>query len=289
MNIKTFFLLAAFLCLSDTILSQTDSLISRKERRKQRPTYFILSSGLSSGSFRDFATSPLVYSGIGLNSFGVRNRVDERRESELGLSYTLGGYSAGSSENTTTASVQTFRFFYRQLYQIRRFSSEKWNLKAGGQLNFAANIRQNFFLLNNSVGIEFFPTVFGSVKLTRDVSRKKEKRGKFLLFNYHLKPRKRELSFRFDAGLVNSTYRNGFVYIGQSFLLNEFDLFDGYEFKIFSGLRLNTALDYTRYLKNGNAMRWSYTWELFRTAQTPDRFEMGLHSIRFALLFNTKP
>ncbi|MFC5045478.1 hypothetical protein [Aquimarina hainanensis] len=51
---------------------------------------------------------------------------------------------------------------------------------------------------------------------------------------------------------------------------------------------MNTALTYTSYLKNKNALQFSYVWDAYKTGGDLDSLEMATHSIRFAFLFNTK-
>ncbi|MEO1254457.1 MAG: hypothetical protein AAFY41_06180, partial [Bacteroidota bacterium] len=125
-----------------------------------------------------------------------------------------------------------------------------------------------------------------SIRGTKDISRKKEIERKIWFFKYKKKPKTRTLTGQVDIGLINSQYRNGFAYAGQSALLNDFDLFDGYEFQVFSGFRAMSSIHYTRYLKNHNAIRYSYTWETYRTGDR-EGLEMVHHVLRVALLFNT--
>ncbi len=86
---------------------------------------------------------------------------------------------------------------------------------------------------------------------------------------------------------MNSSFRNGFIYSGQSQVLNDAKNFDGYVYKVFSGFRMGSQLDYTRYLKNKNAFQISYLWDAYRTGGQLDKFEMAHHTLRFSLQFNT--
>ena len=121
----------------------------------------------------------------------------------------------------------------------------------------------------------------------KDVSRKEAKDKKLLFIKYHLKQRTRNLSFRLNVGLINSSFRNGFVYAGQSFILNEEKPFDDYQYKVFLGFRASSSLDYTIFLKNKNKIQLSYLWDAYKTGGDLDKFEMAHHTFKLTLLFNT--
>lgn len=269
--------------------SQSDSTsnFSKKELRKDRPTYIGITMGLNSSNFRDFATSPLIYNGIQNYIALSRVKYNQKRESEIGLSYFFGKYENTFNEHLAISEVKIFSMYYSQLYRLNKLSSEKWNVKIGGLFHTTSNLRINESLQNNALGIEIFPTLFGSIKIGKDVSRKKAKDRKLLFIRYHLKERTRNLSFRLNLGLINSSFRNGFVYAGQSAILNEEKLFDDYQFKVFSGFRASSSLDYTISLKNKNKIQLSYLWDAYKTGGDLDKFEMAHHTLKLTLLFNT--
>ena len=257
--------------------------LSRKELRKLRPAYINVGVGLSAVNFRDFATSPLIYSGA-IKTFSVgQMKADALRERELGAVLTSGRLgSTDAASNLTRFDLQ-----YAQFFKIGVLSTEKMNTKVGGMINLTTNIRINPSLMNQAFGLEIIPTLFGSVKLTRDISRKEEKRNQFLFIKYKLNAKQRNVAFRTNIGLFNSSYRNGYSYLGHTEVLNDPKFFDGYEFKAFSGFRIGTSLDYTRYLKNRNAFQISYVWDALVTGAEYEKFEMAAHTLKFSLLFNT--
>lgn len=270
------------------VFAQTEELpLSNKEIRKARPTYIGLTMGFSSSKYRDFATSPLFYSGTPIY-FGVsRHRLDDKKETHAGISFSSGSYLNEYNRHTAGSSVQVLSVYYAQLFKLNKLSSDKLNIKAGGLFTTTANLRINERLLNNALGLELIPTLFGSIKLTKDISRKEEKQKKFIFFKYRLKERTRNLSFNLNIGLVNSSLRNGYAYAGQSSILNEPKLFDRYEFKMFSGFRMSSALDYTIFLSNKNKVQLSYLWDAYKTGGELDQFNMIMHTIKITLLFNT--
>jgi hypothetical protein len=266
---------------------ENDSKVSRKELRKERPTYIGINVGGSSSSLRDFATSPLIYKGIQKHIGISRQKFNLRRESSIGVSYQFGKYNNTFNEQVSSSETKTMSLHYSQLYQINKSNTGSYNIKAGGMLNVTGNMRTNAGLQNNASGIEFIPTLFGSFKITKDISRKADKEKKFLFIKYKLKQKIRNLGFNLNIGLINSSFRNGYVYSGQSAVLNTPKLLDDYQFKLFSGFRMSSALDYSIHLRNKNIVQLSYLWDAYKTGGDLDKFEMAHHTIKFTFLFNT--
>ncbi len=286
---KLQFFILALIVVSTSLWGQEqqDSLSPRQIRkieRKARPAYICSSIGFGRSIFQDKGTSPLFYKGSPLLVAFTLLKADEKREAEFGGHYSIGSYSAGSSSSTTNA----FRVQYSRLFRLNRISNEKWNFKVGGAIDVMTTIRINSSLGNNALGYEVFPTLLGSFKLSYDLSRKEAKEGKFLFIPYRLKPRKMQLSYRIDPGLMNNNIRNNFAYIGHSSILNDPIPFDNYRFNAFAGFRIASSLDFTYYLRNHNGIRFSYLWEAFRGGGPDSRFQMAFHFFRFSLLFNSK-
>lgn len=287
--IKTRITTLLLLLVSLAGISQTEetSAISRKEWRKNIPAYIGVSAGLGGSVFRDFATSPLFYKGVAKYIALSYSKSNFERESEIGLSYSFGNHHNNFNNHLQISNVKSVSLFYSRLYQLQSLSSPKLNVKVGGLINATGNFRINEGLANNGIGYEIIPTLFGSVKIEKDISTKEEKNKKFLFIKYNSKEKTRNLAFRLNVGLVNSSYRNGYAYSGQASLLNKFALFDDYQFKVFSGFRMSSSLDYTVFLKNKNALRFSYAWDAYKTGGNLDKFEMATHTLKFSLLFNT--
>ncbi len=271
-----------------TFGQKTETKQSKKAERENRPSYIELGYGSNFSSFRDFATSPLMYNGHASTIFPAWLKFDLKRETKAGLIYSFGNYSVKTGNIASMSTVNTFSAYYTQLRRLNPISNDLWNFKVGGSANMTANLRSNEALQNNSVGKEFFVTILGTGKVTRDISRTEAKSKKFLWMHYNLKPRKKSISFQLNLGLVNMNYRNPYVYSGQSQVINQSGFFDDYKFSVFSGFRMSSALDYTIYLKNENALRISYVWDAYKTGGDLDKFEMAHHVLKFAFLFNTK-
>ncbi|AZQ62745.1 hypothetical protein EI427_11025 [Flammeovirga pectinis] len=267
----------ALLCVPFLGFSQDDAPLSKKEERRNRPVYYTFSMGYSATKFRDLATSPLIYKGLGLHYAFSYKRLDSKRESELGSSFSSGNFKSHGIESPAMSTIQTIDIFYSQLYRINKLSNDKLNLKVGGLVNVSQNLRINPHFSNNSLGSENVSTIFGSVKVTRDLSK---------VIKNEMK--RRSVSLRLDVSVMNNTFRNGYVYSGQSSIVNKPKFFDDYVFKAFSGYRMNLGIDYTTYFKNNNAIEISYLWTGYKTGGDLDQYAMSSQVFKMAFLFNTK-
>ena len=103
---KLFFLL---LLIHGVVFSQNEETnLSKKEIRKARPAYISFAAGLNFSKFRDFATSPLVYNGMAKYIDASWLRMDEKRESQMGISYSFGNYSNTFNDNSAISTVNAF-------------------------------------------------------------------------------------------------------------------------------------------------------------------------------------
>lgn len=285
------FSLASFSQVKDSTSSseqEPKQELTRKEAKKARPTYIGMGVGFNSSKFRDFATSPLFYRGLAKVITVSRLKYDDKFESNVELTYSFGNYTAKNGAEGITSSVKALFLDYSHLYKIERWSNDKWNIKAGGKLSTNTSLRVNPALQNNQLGIDGFLTLFGAVKVTKDLTRDAPNPKKFLFVNYGKSVNKRTLSFQYNLGLFNSTLRNGYAYTDDESVRNQAGLLAGKEFKAFSGLRMSSALNYTIGLKNKNELMISYVWDAYKTGGDYDKFEMGNHILKFTFLFGTK-
>jgi hypothetical protein len=282
---KILLLLSLLIPLSS--FAQNENGLSDKDQRKNRPAYLGITLGMSYAGFRDFATSPLTYNGSPLYISLSHLKDGLRKESEFGVSYSFGNYIKGFNHQFGVSRVGTTSFYYSQLYGLNTLSSQQINVKIGGLIHTTYNSRYNQSFINNEAGRELFINLLGSIKITKDVSRKEIKEKKFLFINYRLNQRTRDLSFRLNLGLINCSYRNGYSYSGNNVDPTEINPYNGYQFKAFSGYRMSTALDYTIFLKNKNAVQFSYLWDAYKTGGDLDKFEMAHHIFKVTFLFKT--
>ena len=271
-NSSFFYLLLCFFSIKS--IAQTEADVSNTPSTS-RPTYLVVSTGVQPSIFRDVATSPLFYIGNATHIALAHKDLDDKRESSFRLSYAFGDFHSKSAQEKTVSDVRIFALNYLEFFQLNKFSSSKVNLKIGGQLNTSAILRDNPTLGNNGDGFDLVATLFGSVKAMIDANRKTNKLPKKLTIGLHI-------------GLINSSYRNGFIYTRQSPLLNQDNITDGYAFRLLSGFRLNSSVDYTISLRNRNALQLTYQWDAFRIGDKVAKFEMASHLLQASLLFNLK-
>lgn len=269
--------LLLFLLVIPLVLQAHEETLLLKNRN-----YIRLGLDRSVASFRDFATSPLFYRGFPTSIVIRKERDLHTREVSFGGKYTFGGFVNTYNEQNTHSSFNSIEMDYSRLYQLHCLTGSNYQTFVGGKLIGTAILRQNPSLMNNGVGLEAFTNLMASIKVHKDISREQAKE-KWFLFPYTLKPRKRDLDFRFNLGLINGNYRNGYAYSGQSALLNDFNLFDDYNFNLLSGYRFSTELDYTVFLNN-NALRFSYVWEALSTSQKTDKLDVAFHTLSLHLL-----
>ncbi len=261
--------------------------LSEDEIQNNRSKFIKLSFGMSNSLFRDFATSPLFYKGLVKNTGLAFERSSSTKEREFGFNFLAGNYKAIVSNHEAISETKSATLYYSKLVQSKRLSSKKMNFKLGALVFATGNLRGNHDLQNNGRGIESFHSLMGSAKMSFDVSRTELKEKKCLFIKYRLNPRKRVLSFRFNVGLINSFFRNGYAYGNQDGILQGGNQLEGYKFHLFAGQSYSTALDYTWYLKNHNAYRFTYQWNAYTTNEEINKFDMAHHVISWVFLFNT--
>ncbi len=285
----SYLLLILYFLIPRIAWSQTAfaSFFTTEKQDWPRSAYLDMAIGVTHSGFRDFATSPLLYQG-NLTSISVSHiDVDKARESSLGVSYAFGQNTSDFNDHRVSSHVKVLALNYLELFELRAIRSNKINLKVGGQFSSTFNIRNNGALFNNSKGIELMTNLFASAKVAVDISRKKDRTIKCLGAKFKLKKQRKILAYILNVGLVNSAFRNGFIYTGHAAILNTDDFFEGYELRVFSGYRINSRLDYTVFLQNKNAFQLSYLWDVYSTGGR-DLLEMYQHTFKCSFLYNIK-
>lgn len=264
--------------------------VTKKAIRKQRHVFLTIGIGSGQNTFRDFATSPLVYKSFPGTVFMNKIKTDSTRSSLIEIKYMGGIYLSKLDKlKLGRALAHITQLHYQQLYQIPKWSNKKWNIKIGGDINYLQTFRINTALQNNAVGAESFINIFGVLQANKDISRTKSINKKIVGFiKYNRAPRKRELSYQLDAGVINSNIRNGYAYIGQASVTNNPPFLDNYNFSFLSGIRFRTKIGYQVFLENGNAIAIGYHWDAMKTTNKLDKFELAMHTISIGLMFRTK-
>jgi hypothetical protein len=285
--IKKILTLAIILSIPMVCLAQHQDRGLSSNLEEERAAFIGITAGISPSRFRDFATSPHIYEGIAGYLALTRLKVYFNKEFEWGISSSIGVHQMDFNEHTESSGRFTLSLWHSQLYPLKLIDSDIWDVKAGGLINVTGNVRFNEAFGNNGLGFEFFPTLFGSAKITRNISRTVGKEVKILFLKYRLNPINRNLSLRINPGLINSSFRNKFIYLQHSTAIDETKLLEDYKYKIFSGFRIGSAVDYTVIPNNKNAYQLSYLWDAYKTGGNLDKFEMAHHTVKLTLLFNT--
>lgn len=294
---KNFLAVIVLLFIGTQCYSQERESLDTVKTESPINFYTQLSIGLTSPLYRDFATSPLFYRGLGIHLSTAWQKRSDKRERIFKVAF---GFSALTPRVPKSKLIQPgglafygrVDFYYQQLWKLEALSNEKNNLKIGGAVNITQNIRANPALQNNTMGLENISNVMASAQWTLDISRTKTKQLNLWLFKPTLKPVKRELRFLVNVGVLNFNFRPGYAYAYDS-ELNGMDTnpvswaFSNYKFSM-NGWRVKTQLEFIKYLPNGNARAWSYVWEAANAKGKYEPFQMASHRIQFTLYFNTK-
>jgi hypothetical protein len=259
--------------------------------------YFHSSSGIGLMSYRDFATSPLYFSGLGLHLNLGWERVRANKEFLFSLQMQLGvvGANAPLSNYYQAFSVgfmSNYQGYTHLLWDIPIGENPKNSLSIGPGMVFTNNIRVVPNLNNNAFGGEGFFNLMATGIFRRDVSRKKPFNLDLGLFTLRLKPRSKSLSFQFGAGLLNLNRRPGYAY----FFDGELDgtntnplsyIYENYKWRL-NGWRMMSKLEYAWYLENGNGHSVAYLWDAVHAPGGFEAFQMASHMIRYTLIFKRK-
>ncbi len=274
-NVLIFLMLSSFWLIAQE-RNKDASIDIIEEVRKFREI-----GGLGGGYvfYRDLATSPLIYRGPAIGLKMAKTKLFANKEYKFALDFSLGsGFSAVDGEISTGVITNT-DFSYSQLYTLKSLSFKGWESKVGGALSVLFVNRFNADLRNNSVGFEFFPTVFGSFKIGKDFTR-------HLPFRKKKGSRNQHFSIRLDVGLINTNFRNGYAYTAHSPFYNGTNLFENHQFNVFSGFRIRSVIDYILYARNTkNAVKVSYDWAGVRSGENPDRFAVSNGLLSFSFLY----
>jgi hypothetical protein len=272
------------------LFAQNDAAAAPENNPTATARYQVMLTGLSMATFRDFATSPLYYTGPGTAASAGRLKRSDAREqlfqfrTDLNVTLSLAPESKIIQPGGFAMFVQ-FNLYYHRLWKLPLLSDEKSNFKAGGAILSTQNFRVNPLLGNNGLGIENVSNVLATAQLTTDISRTAPKRLNLLFFKPTLKPKKRELRFLLNVGVLNFNHRpaaHTYTDVGEIVGLetNLADLIISNRWSL-NGWRLHTQLEYLSYRANGNYRGISYVWD---AAHVPGRFEdfqMASHRLQF--------
>ncbi|KEO71769.1 hypothetical protein [Anditalea andensis] len=268
-------------------LSDPDSL--KDNRFLQR------SIGIVIPVYRDFATSPLFYSGAGFHIGYGWLRQNRKKDFliEIDLNGSIVIANAPRSDffqSITPAFFINLGSYAHYLHRIERLSNDKNSIKLGAALNLTQNIRINPELQNAAMGLENLANLMVAGRLNRDISRLVPIPFKFLFVQTTLQPVRRYVDIQANIGLLNLNRRPGYAYVYH----NEWDgtdtdpaswVLDAYKWSL-NGWRLGTRLEYSWFKPSGNGRKISYLWDAAHAPGRHEAFQMASHTLQYTLIIN---
>jgi len=280
--------------LFNSARAETTSILGDSSTTKvKRPLYAGIGIGNNISTLRDFATSPLTYSGTAKTIAVFVDRPSDKKDMYIQARYSAGNYKVkdldyDKQERTDLkfANVKSASARFSMLWKINPISSEKYNIKIGGTFDAWADLRSNAAFENNGFGSELFATLFLSAKVSHQINITETKKFWFVKFN----PRYRKTFFQLNLPFMNNTFRNGYIYTTTGGLDGNTNAspFKYYEFSAFSGLRLSTTLSYEQAIFNDNILRFTYDWDMLLSSKKYDQFQMANHIFLVSLVLKLR-
>lgn len=245
--------------------------------------------GVGTVSFRDYATSPLVYKGLAFSLGMAKVKVDHKKETRFSTNFLFGNplnqidkSDSDLPKEKHRSSVSSVDLQYSRLYTIHKLSKSKSLFQVGGTIDLKMIVRANPSLGNNGRGLDIFPTLFGSIKMSHEL---------FIppILKRKSPPRKQAFSIRLDMGLLNTNIRNGYAYTVHAPFYNGVNQLDGYAFNWFSGIRMRYTSAYTIYSRNNNnGLKFSFTLDGTLSGENPKRFAFASTMAQFTYIHSLK-
>lgn len=296
MKIKTllkFSLPVLILLLSGLRLHGQHSVVADE---MQPYNYLMLSAGITSNIYRDFATSPLFYYGTGIN-LCVAWQINQAKNSHLAeIDFSAGAFiddppRSDFLQSSNFASLFSFSAYYQYLHHMHRFSNQRFDVSLGGAFAATQNIRVNPGLMNAGAGLETFANLMATGRVSMDLSRTLPKTIDILPFiDLILHPVQKDLSFQLGAGLLNFNRRPGyaFVYISEVDGINTDPITwvnVPYEWSM-NGWRFSARLEASRYWPSGNGRTVAYIWDVLHAPGRFEAFQMASHRLQYIIMIN---
>ena len=243
--------------------------------------------GAGTTTYRDFATSPLFYSGW-MGHYHMDHWVRKTTSEQLFAARFSGGQTAQSFNGVfNQATVFTLQTHYTFLYPLQFISNPRQRFLVGLMVESHGHLRLNPSLLNNQTGFEVLTNLSGSLAWRRDISRQKAYQLRIKGKGITLQPRRKEILWDLHGGFLNSALRNGFAYIYDDPAIEISSLYPSYRW-FWGGMRLQSRLTYQWFKSNGNGYGLSYIWTAATTGGPYETYQFAAHQFSFFLLFQHK-
>ena len=274
---KQYLLIGLFFCGSISLSAQAG------QAQYHLGDFHAIGGGGSLMKIRDLGVSPIYYEGfLGL---GQMESVTEKERFSYSFFGTYGyGILKATRLSTYQASIHNINYGADFLHQVRELRPNL-TLKAGGALFGVTNVRNNPAFRNASFTAESINSLAASAKIEWVIERDGDSRRLLGLIPARaVRPGRRvqKLSYQVNVPFLTAIWSPTFPYL-DDFTEGTIDYNRKNEFK-FGGLRLSNRFDYHYYLRNGNALRLSYNWEVFKGPNDFGRIEYGQHQVLSAFL-----
>lgn len=236
--------------------------------------------GASLMKIRDLGVSPLYYEGF--LALGQLESLTEHERYSWSFFGTYGyGLLKATRLSTYQASLHNINYggdFMHQIHELR----PNLQLKAGAALQGVTNIRFNPSFRNAGSTAESINSLAASAKIEWLIDHQGADRRFLGLIPLREGRRVHKFSYQLNVPFLTAIWSPAFPYL-DDFTEGTTDYNRKNELK-FGGLRLSNRLGYHYYLKNGNALRLSYNWEVFQGPNDFGRIAFGQHQLLFAFL-----
>jgi hypothetical protein len=255
-----------------------------------------LGTGFSQITFRDIATSPLFYSGMGVNLLASTDISNQNWSHHFGFEGLFGScnsmipadmeYSA-----VTSSSLNAINLRYQALRKLTQMSTEKQQFWLGGEALLSTHIRSNESLGNNASGFEILNNYLLSGKYNLNISSLSNSTWIARIIKSK-SINTQDFSISANLGLLNLNFRPGYAYsydaeMNGSETSGLAYRFSDYALKI-NGWRLGTKLEYAQKRASGNGFKIAYTWDAVHAPGRYEIYQMAAHSLSYSLLINLK-
>lgn len=247
---------------------------------KARPKYLVTGYTLGYNKLRDTGTSPRFFEG---NNIGLTlgfEELDSLKKFRFAMEAGFARLTDNGIPEQFLWSGPMFHLQWSQQWMLRKFADRKVQLGLGASVNSVMFFRSNDAFFNAGFGLDNINTLGLSAGLYFPFERMKAKTIDLWLFQWKLNPRKYQLAFTLDLPVATLSTRPEYAYL-TNVVDPETITIDTYTFQ-WGGYQINTNLDFTYYLYNGNAFRLNYQW---LALQTSDIFELSMARHRFSVSY----
>jgi hypothetical protein len=254
-----------------------DSLISPFQ-----DNFFRISIDLKSYQFLDQQTSALAYKG---NIAGIQLAYESNNNThQYGIGLTANyGSVIGKTEYASYLANQGI-FGLDGFYTHRFFYDKKIKTFFGLSIHHDACLHYNQNLQNASMNLSVLNNIGLNAIFDKDFSWK-SKNYKLWFLKFKRRDRHIKTSFKAELPVYFQNYRSPYASISDfSDGENLWSLEPSSYINFSKAFMLSTNTSLTYYLHNGNAIRLSYQWQIFRFKDNFYTYQAAYHAFTFSLL-----